>query len=256
MDLSTVVGLILGVLIMATAIVLGGSPLSIFIDVSSVMCVLGGAICATLVCYPVKTVLLLPKILSKTIFNRSPDVDKIIEELIDLAGVARRDGLLALDHRLSEVSHPFMRLGMQMAIDGTKPQAIEDILRAEIDAVAKRHALGKGVIDQIGKYAPAFGMIGTMLGLVMMLNNMTDPSSIGSGMAVALLTTLYGAVLANLVCLPASEKLAYYNREEIQALELIVKGVLAIQSGEHPRIVEQKLSVALHPKHRKYDLAA
>jgi chemotaxis protein MotA len=170
--------------------------------------------------------------------------------------VARRDGLLALDNRLGEVSHPFIKLGVQMAVDGTRPEVIEDLLRTEIDAVATRHSLGKGLVDQIGKFAPAFGMIGTLLGLVMMLNNMSDPSTIGAGMAVALLTTLYGAVLANMFCLPVSEKLAYYNRQEILSLELIVKGVLAIQSGENPRIIEQKLSIVLHPGNRKRNKAA
>jgi chemotaxis protein MotA len=143
-----------------------------------------------------------------------------------------------------------------MAVDGTRRDVIEEILRNEIEAVSHRHALGKAVIDQIGRCAPAFGMIGTLLGLIMMLHNMNDPSSIGAGMAVALLTTLYGAVLSNLLCLPVSEKLAYYHREELHAMELIVKGVLAIQSGESPRLIDQKLRSVLHPDRPAYDKAA
>jgi chemotaxis protein MotA len=247
---------LLGGAVMIAAIIMGGSPFSVFVDYPSVMCVFGGAICAVMIGYPLKTVLTMPRVFLKAFINQAPDVPRIIEQLVALAVVARRDGLLALDNRLGDVSHPFIRLGVQMAIDGTRPEVIEDLLRTEIDSVAARHSLGKGLVDQLGRFAPAFGMIGTLLGLVMMLNNMSDPSTIGAGMAVALLTTLYGALLANMFCLPVSEKLAYYHRQEILSLELIVKGVLAIQSGENPRLIEQKLSMVLHPGNRLRKKAA
>ncbi|MGE0757320.1 MAG: motility protein A [Pirellulaceae bacterium] len=256
MDIATVLGLIFGMLVMVASILIGGAPFSIFIDYPSIMCVFGGAVCAVMICFPMGTVLMFPKIFLKSILNKTPDVPKIIEQLVSLAEVARRDGLLALESRMADVQHPFIKLGVQMAVDGTRPEVIEDILRTEIESVAGRHSVGKNVIDQVGKYAPAFGMIGTLLGLVMMLSNMSDPSSIGGSMAVALLTTLYGAVLSNIMCLPIAEKLAFYNRAEIHSLELILKGVLAIQSGENPRIIEQKLSMVLHPKKRKSEKAA
>jgi chemotaxis protein MotA len=248
MDVSTIIGVSVGVLIMVTSIVLGGAPFSIFVDSSAILCVVGGSLCAVMICYPLRAIMLLPFAIVRTVFVQTPNTQQITEQIVRLAGIARRDGLLALENRLEELPSPLLRLGLQLAIDGTKPEIIEDVLRSEIQAIAHRHLLCKGVLDQLGRFAPAFGMIGTMLGLVMMLNKMTDPSSIGSGMAVALLTTLYGAVLANLFCLPLSEKLSYYHREEIQSLELISKGVMAVQSGDNPRVIEQKLRTVHVPQ--------
>jgi chemotaxis protein MotA len=232
MDVSTIIGVSVGVLIMVTSIVLGGAPFSIFVDSSAILCVVGGSLCAVMICYPLRAIMLLPFAIVRTVFVQTPNTQQITEQIVRLAGIARRDGLLALENRLEELPSPLLRLGLQLAID----------------AIAHRHLLCKGVLDQLGRFAPAFGMIGTMLGLVMMLNKMTDPSSIGSGMAVALLTTLYGAVLANLFCLPLSEKLSYYHREEIQSLELISKGVMAVQSGDNPRVIEQKLRTVHVPQ--------
>ena len=256
MDIATIVGVSFGILIMVASIVIGGAPFSSFIDYASILCVVGGAASAVLICYPLRTVVLLPYSILKTVMNRTPQTNEIIAQLVGLANIARREGLLALETRLDGLTNYFIKMGIQMAIDGTKPEVIEEVLNNEIAAIARRHSMCKGVLDQLGKYAPAFGMIGTLLGLVMMLNNMSDPSAIGSGMAVALLTTLYGAVLANLFCLPMSEKLGFYNREEIQTLQLIVKGVIAIQSGENPRLIEQKLQTVVHPNQRRFNRAA
>jgi chemotaxis protein MotA len=256
MDAATIVGVLFGIIIMLASIMIGGAPFSIFIDYPSILCVFGGATCAVLICYPFRAMALLPFAFLKTVLNKSPNTQLIIQQIVSLAEIARREGLLALESHLETVPNKFIKLGVQMAIDGTKPEVIEDVLNTEISAVAGRHSLCKGVMDQLGKYAPAFGMIGTLMGLVMMLNNMSDPSAIGSGMAVALLTTMYGAVLSNLFCLPMAEKLAFYNREEIQSLELIIKGVMSIQSGENPRVIEQKLQAVLHPKKRVAGKAA
>jgi chemotaxis protein MotA len=256
MDIATIAGVSLGIVIMLASIMIGGAPFSVFIDLPSILCVVGGAACSVLICYPLRAVKLLPFSILKTVVNRSPPTQQIINQIVSLAEFARRDGLLALEPRLEAVSNNYIKLGLQMAIDGTKPEVIEDVMKTEIAALAARHSLCKGVIDQLGKYSPAFGMIGTLLGLVMMLNNMSDPSAIGRGMAVALLTTLYGAVLSNLFFLPMSEKLGFYNREEIQSVELILRGVMAIQSGENPRLIEQKLQAVLHPKNRHQSKAA
>ena len=256
MDISTIAGVSIGVLVMIAAIVLGGAPFSMFFDIPAVLCVVGGAFCSVMICYPLRAMKLLPTAILKTFTSKSPDTALISAQIVELAEIARRQGLLALESRLQDVSNSFIRLGMQMVVDGAKPHVIQDVMNTEIQAVVTQHTICKGMLDQLGKYAPAFGMIGTMLGLVMMLNNMSDPSSIGSGMAVALLTTLYGAVLANLFCLPMSEKLAFYHREEMKALELIVKGVMAIQSGENPRIIQQKLLVIHPPSQRPFQRAA
>jgi chemotaxis protein MotA len=151
---------------------------------------------------------------------------------------------------MDDVSNPFLKLGIQMAVDGTRPEVIEDIMRTEIDATSVRHRDGKSVLDQMGRFAPAYGMIGTLRGLIMMLSDMSDPSSIGKGMAVALITTLYGAIISNPVFMPFAEKLGFSNKQELNALEIVVRGVMAIQSGENPRVIEQKLNTFLPPKQR------
>lgn len=256
MDISTIVGLLLGVFLMLASIMIGGAPFSIFIDYPSIMVVFGGALSAVMICYPLKAVFAMPKIMLKVVLNKEPNIQETITQIVSLAETARRDGLLALESRMSEIKDPFIKLGVQMAIDGTKPEVIEDIMRTEIESMASRHSFGKGIMDQIGKYAPAFGMIGTLMGLVMMLQNMSDPSAIGVGMAVALLTTMYGAVLSNMFALPFAEKLGFYNRSELHGKEIVIKGVMALQSGENPRVIEQKLSTFLHPKQRKQEKAA
>ena len=161
------------------------------------------------------------------------------------AEVARRDGILALENVAGNIKDPFLVSGIQMAVDGTDPELIESILMSDLDAVEARHAEGKALFDNVGRFAPAFGMIGTLIGLVIMLQNMSDPSAIGPAMAVALLTTMYGAVLANLFALPMAEKLGVRSRKEVLLRMVIIKGVMSIQSGDNPRIVEQKLKTFL-----------
>ena len=178
------------------------------------------------------------------------NISALIEQIVSLAETARRDGLLALESRLDEIDNPFVVLGIQMAVDGTRPEVIEDIMRTEMDAVATRHRDGKSVLDQMGRFAPAFGMIGTLMGLIIMLGNMSDPSSIGPGMAVALITTLYGAIVANVFFLPFAEKLGFINKQELLAMEIVIRGIMGIQSGDNPRVIEQKLNTFVPPKLR------
>jgi chemotaxis protein MotA len=158
-----------------------------------------------------------------------------------IAEIARQDGLLALEQKAIAAESPFISLALQLTADGSSPEVIESVLRGEMEALHARHKEGKAFFDQWGKLAPAFGMIGTLLGLIMMLGNLNDPDSLGPGMAVALITTLYGSLLSNCLCLPIAEKLAHLNREELRMMELIVRGVLAIQAGDGPRLVLQKL---------------
>jgi chemotaxis protein MotA len=250
MDIATLFGLVLALVMIATSIVMSGGKFGAFWDATSLLVVLGGTVGAVLVCFPLRTILRAPRVGSKTVFYDPPDFNQLIGQIVSLAEVARRDGLLALESRLAGIGDPFVRQGVQMAVDGTRAEIIEDVLRTEIEAMAVRHKEGKGIFDQLGRYAPAFGMIGTLLGLIIMLGNMSDPSTIGSGMAVALVTTLYGIVLSNASFLPMAEKLAYLSKQEIVARELVLRGVLAIQSGENPRVIEQKLNTFLPPQSR------
>jgi chemotaxis protein MotA len=250
MDIATVLGLMLGVALIVGSISISGGSFLAFYDLSALVVVFGGAVAVALISYPLKNFVGVLQVFLKSIFYQVDSIPDLNRQLTSLAVTARRHGLLALEKRIPEIDNPFVSMGIQLAVDGTRPEVIEDILRTEMDAVATRHRDGKAVLDCMGRFAPAFGMIGTLMGLVMMLGNMSDLSSIGSGMAVALLTTLYGAVAANILFLPVAEKLGYINRQELMVMEIAIRGILAIQSGEHPRIIEQQLNTFVAPNVR------
>ena len=250
MDIATVIGILLGsALLVITILIAPGASLGAFIDPPSLMVVCGGSISAVLISFPLKNFLGVFPVLKNVFFNKQENYAELIEQIVSLAETARRDGLLALETRLEEISNKFIILGIQMAVDGTRPEVIEDVMRTEMESVATRHKSGKDVLAQVGRMAPAFGMIGTLMGLIIMLGDMR-PETIGTGMAVALLTTLYGAVLANLFFLPWADKLGFINKHELQAMEITVRGIMAIQSGDNPRVIEQKLSTFIPPKLR------
>lgn len=242
MDIASIIGLVLGVGLVVAAILTGGGSFAAFVDAPSIMIVFGGSIAAALLSYPFKNFLGVFRIVWKAFCWKVEGVPDVIAQIVNLSGTARRDGLLALENRLCEIDNEYLALGIQLAVDGTRPEVMEDILRTELNAVATRHRDGKAILDCMGRFAPAFGMIGTLLGLIIMLGDMNDPSTIGSGMAVALLTTLYGALAANVFFLPLAEKLGYINKQELLLMEVILRGVMAIQLGENPRIIDQKLN--------------
>ncbi len=249
MDIATIVGVVIGVSLILLAMLLGGS-LGAYIDIPSVLIVVGGATGATLAAFPLPRLLTLPKVVSKTIQTPAVQPAELITQIVSYAEVARRDGILALEGLTDEMKDDLLITGVKMAVDGTDPELIEQILEGDIENMTVRHDVGKGMLDTLGRYAPAFGMIGTLVGLVAMLANMSDPSAIGAGMAAALLTTLYGAVLANVLFLPLADKLKIKNEEEILIKSIIVKGVMSIQAGDNPRVVEQKLKTFVSPSQR------
>ncbi len=246
MDIATLIGLLVGTGLISWAIV-SKSDLGNFIDPASVAIVIGGSIAASLISNPLKDFLGVAKVLKNAFFSKAMNPKKLIEDLVGYAEVARRDGILSLENMTRDIDDEFIVRGVQMAVDGTDPELIEQIMTSEVEALSERHVHGKALLDGIGRYAPAFGMIGTLIGLVCMLQDMDDPSKIGPGMAVALLTTLYGALLANLVALPLADKLATRSEEELLSKAIIIRGVMSIQSGDNPRIVEQKLKTFLPP---------
>jgi len=252
MDIASLIGLLAGsILLVATIAIAPGARFGAFIDYPSMMLVIGGCFSAVLICFPLKSVFGLFKVFKKVFFNKPEEFQDLIDQVVSLAETARREGLLALEGRLEEITNPFMILGIQMAVDGTRPQVIESVMRTEMDAVATRHRNGKSVLDQMGRFAPAFGMIGTLMGLIIMLGNMDDPSKIGPGMAVALITTLYGAISSNLIFLPCAEKLGYISRHELLTMEIILRGIMGIQSGDNPRVIGQTLSTFVPPAKRR-----
>lgn len=250
MDITSLAGFLLACALILGSIMMGNAPFSAFIDIPSFLVVIGGAMAAAMMAFPLKSFLALPMVMKKAFLNKQADLLIIINQLVSLAEVARRDGLLALDSKMGEVENPVIKAGLQMAIDGNDADTIESVMRTEMEAIARRHKEGKAILDQLARFAPAYGMIGTLMGLIMMLSDMSDPSGIGKGMAVALITTLYGAIAANVVFQPFAEKLGLLSKYELNTIELVVRGVLAIQSGESPRALEQRLLTCIHPKKR------
>lgn len=251
MDLATLIGMIMGVSLVGYAIVSGaGKDAGAFVHPLSAMIVIGGSAASVMMSFSLASFLRAGKVAMKAFLHKEQSAQKLIDNLVGYAEVARRDGILSLESAIREADDAFIVQGIQMAVDGTDPELIEAIMENELEAVAGRHENGKAVFDAIGRYAPAYGMIGTLVGLVIMLMNLEDPSSIGTGMATALLTTMYGSILANMFALPIADKLGMRSDEELMLKTIIIKGVMSIQSGDNPRIVEQKLKTFLPPSLR------
>ncbi|MBD3221087.1 motility protein A [bacterium] len=249
MDIATIVGLVLAFGLVIWGITLGGS-LGQFWDPPSVAIVIGGTLAALLVAYPLAKVLGVVKVLKKTVFAAPQDPSEVIGKMVKYAERARREGMLALEEESENEPDEFLRKGLRLAVDGTDPQLLEKILETDIGQLEARHKEGKGILGTGGTFAPAFGMIGTLIGLVNMLAALEDPSTIGAGMATALITTFYGALVANAVFLPLASKLEIRSAEEVLVREMIIDGIMAIQSGDSPRIVEEKLKSFLSPVQR------
>jgi len=246
-DIATIIGILVAFGLVGFAI---GDGLMGFVDVPSIMIVIGGTFGVILVGYPLAKVIGLTGIILKTFMHKSQSGKDVIAELIELAQVVRKDGILALESKVGDIANPFMAKGLQMAIDGQEPTDIEEILYMEMDKVSGRHTEGADMLTACGTYAPSMGMIGTLVGLVLMLSNMEDPSSIGPSMSVALLTTFYGALLANILFLPMAGKLKTRSADEVLVLEIILTGIQSLVAGENPRVMEQKLLGYLPPKER------
>jgi len=220
----------------------GGVSMGQFVDPPAAIMVLGGGLCVVLASVPLKTFLSLPRIIMKLVFNKPANHAGLVQTLIRLAETARKEGLLALESRVDDIANPTLLMGLRMAVDGTRPELIEQVIRKEIVHDETHIMVEKKMFETMGKCGPAFGMIATLLGLILMLGNLDDPDSIGPTMAMALVGTLYGAAMANMICMPCGEKLAFLGHQELVTKEIILDGVLAIQAGDSPRLVEQKLA--------------
>jgi len=249
-DIGTIGGLVFAIAAILLSMILGGGNPASLIDVPSMLIVIGGTTGAIIVAFPLATLLKIHTILLAAVFGSRADHAATIKDIVKYAEVARREGILSLENLIDEMKDPFIVRGIKMAVDGTDPELIRTIMETELEALEERHSQGKKVLDQIGKYAPAFGMIGTLMGLIAMLQGMDDPSAIGPGMAVALITTMYGALVANVATGPIADKLAANNASEVMLKTIIIAGVMSIQSGDNPRVVESKLLTYLPPAQR------
>ncbi|REJ08267.1 flagellar motor protein MotP [Halobacillus trueperi] len=254
-DLLTPIGITVGFAmvmfgIMANA---GFGGFKSFIQVSSIFIVLGGLAAAILVNFNLGEVKLTFRVTKEAFKTSDMNLRELISLFVSLSEKARREGLLALETELEEVEDPFIKKGILLAVDGIEPEVINDIMKAEIVAVEERHQRGRAIIEKAGEYAPAWGMIGTLIGLVLMLQSLSNPATLGPQMAVALLTTFYGTLLANLVFIPLAGKLENKTYEEIFIKQIIIEGVIGVQSGQNPKILEEKLSAFLSESDKKVE---
>ncbi len=252
MDIATLIGVLGAFSVIIGAIATGGSVL-LFVNVPSIIVVGGGTIMASLIKFPLKSFLGAFKVAAKAFLHKGEAPEKIIEEAMQLAETARKNGLLALES--VEISNPFLKQGIQLCVDGHDPEFVRRMLTQDINLTIERHDTGRSIFKALGDVAPAMGMIGTLIGLVQMLANMDDPKSIGPAMAVALLTTLYGAVIANAFALPIADKLAFRSNEERTNKSLILETISGIQEGLNPRVLDSLLKTYLPGGQRELDEA-
>ncbi|MDW6092279.1 flagellar motor protein PomA [Vibrio rhizosphaerae] len=251
MDLATLIGLIGGLAFIIMAMVLGGG-LMMFLDITSVLIVVGGSTCVVMMKFTFGQFFGAGKIAAKAFMFKADEPEDLIARIVEMADAARKGGFLALEEM--EISNSFMQKGIDLLVDGHDADVVRSALQKDISLTEERHEAGTAVFRAYGDVAPAMGMIGTLVGLVAMLSNMDDPKSIGPAMAVALLTTLYGAVMANMIFFPIADKLALRREQEMLNRRLIMDGVLAIQDGQNPRVIDGYLKNYLNEGKRAMDV--
>jgi len=245
MDFASFIGIILGVSLILLAI---GKNLTMFLSLPSAMITFGGAFAATFINFPMTQVMKTAKVAGKVFFAKPLNPYDTVELIVRLAEKARREGFLALEAEMGVVSDNFIKRGIQSVIDGVSRDTIKETLEKQLDFLVERHALGQDIFNAMGTYAPSFGMIGTLIGLIMMLNNLADPKNVGPGMAVAIITTLYGTMIAYMVFIPIAGKLKVRSDEERLVKEMAIEGIMALQAGEAPRLIREKLYAYLAPR--------
>ncbi|MGA5303479.1 flagellar motor protein [Nucisporomicrobium flavum] len=256
MDLATLIGVVVALIIVFTVQILeGGSPASIIL-IPSMLLVFGGAFAAGMAGGVLKDALGVGKLLQKAFLAKVAPPNKLVDDIVKLAERARREGLLALEDAVKTVEHPFLKRGLQLAIDGTDPEELHDILHAEVAAKKKADKAGMKIFENMGGYAPTVGIIGTVMGLVHVLENLNKPETLGHSIAAAFVATLWGVLSANLIWLPLAARLTRLSGIEAEEMELVIDGVLAIQAGSNPRLVAQKLRSLLPPDAAKAAEAA
>ena len=229
-------------MVITTSIVAGGGW-QIFIHLPSLALTVGGMLCATLIHFSLPQFLGIFSIVKKTIITKIPPQSELVQKMVNYAAISRRDGPLALEQEIQNTDDMFFAKGLQMLVDGQEAETINDLMSMEIQYLQDRHAVGKKILEFMGAAAPAFGMIGTLIGLIQMLRSLDSPESIGAGMAVALITTFYGALTANLIFIPLAGKLGNYSKVEATAMEMIVEGICSIARGDNPTAVREKIQI-------------
>ena len=250
MEISTGLGLFVAIAAMGASIVIDGGNPAALMNLSAIIVVVGGSIGAALVSYPLDTVKSLPILMSQSFKANNSDPNEAINQFVVLADQARREGLLSLEEEANKMEDPLIQKGLMLIVDGVDPVVVRTVLEIDNDLTSRRHGVGVSLLETLGSLGPAMGMIGTVMGLVGVLRNLSDPSTLGPSIAIAFLTTLYGVLLANLLWNPMATKLKQKDKAEMITREVVVEGILAIQAGENPRIVREKLESFLLPRLR------
>jgi len=247
MDIATIIGVLSGIGLVVGSILMN-SGLDIFIDIPSLMIVIGGTIAATLINYPIKEFMKVMGLFGKVFISKTADPIKIIDQMVDLGNVAKKEGLLSLEKSIKETKDEFLVKALQMTVDGLPTEIMEVQLKQEISVNRSNHKVGWEIMGAMGTFCPAFGMVGTLIGLIQMLADLSDPSSIGPKMAVAMITTFYGSLFANLFFMPMSGKLMRRSASETQEKTLLFEGVMGIRNGENPKIMRERLMIYVEAK--------
>lgn len=255
MDIATIIGVLFGICVIMWAILSGASPKT-FVDIPSLVLTIGGMLCATMIHFSLPQFLGVFSVIKKTIVTKLPSQIELVQKMVNYAAINRRDGALALEQEIRKITDPFFARGLQMLVDGQNEDSVRDQMSMEIQYLQDRHSTGKKILEFMGASAPAFGMIGTLIGLVQMLSNLSDPSSLGAGMSVALITTFYGAFVSNLIFIPLAGKLGIYSKAEALSMEMITEGICAIARGENPTAVKEKMQVFMSHSNRREVKAA
>ena len=249
MELGLIIGLVAGMAFTIISIIIGGGNIGSFIDPPSFMITVGGAMSAVIASYPLPSFLKAMKSTGKIFKPDNVDPIAAIKDVIELANVARKEGLLALDDKSADMNG-FLRKGIMLVVDGTDQELVRNVLETEMGYIEDRHKENIEIWELMASQFPAWGMVGTLGGLVIMLQNLDDPTTIGPKMAVAIITTFYGSLFANWLSTPIANKMKYYSKQEMLVKEIIVEGILSIAAGENPRIIEEKLKVFIAPSLR------
>lgn len=250
MDLASLVGVIAGVGLVLASILMN-SGLDLFINIPSAMIVLGGTLAATLIAFPINEFMKVMGLFLRVFMVRKSNMYELIETMVNVCNVARKGGVLAIESKLKEIDNDFLKKGLELTVDGKDEATVNALLKREVKQLQAAHKDGWEIFNQMGAFAPAFGMVGTLIGLIQMLSDLSDVSSVGPKMAIALITTFYGAVLANLIFIPMTVKLKRRSASESLEMQLILEGISYIRKGVNPRFMQDVLENYLDTYHGK-----
>lgn len=251
MEITAIGGIVFAIIALVGGFLIEGGHAGALFQLSAAIIVFGGTLGATVISFSLKEVLTVPKLLKIAFFSSQPDTGQTIELLVSLAEEARREGLLYLENRLSEIEDPFMRKGIQLVVDGTDPEVVKSILETELYNVEERHRVGSAMFEAAGGYAPTMGIIGTVMGLIHVLGSISSPEKLAPAIAVAFMATLYGVASANILWLPLSAKLHNLSKKELLIRELMMEGIISLQAGYNPILIRERLTAFLAPSSRE-----